>query len=213
MPMSTRSTPKIQKFLTPEKPIFPPRRKKVSSAFAPGSRSSPRTPIPFLEKSYGKLRAKRVVRLRTHARSSSFDSSPRVESEKSGGRDSNPRQPAWKAGVLPLNYPRKQLATSTRRRLDGRKATLLSRTRRGSGSQFERTRQPAEARRAAPPAFAHLETGASAGHPPRARHRRAKADGGQGGIRTPEGVSQQIYSLPPLAAWVPAPVKAIGLRQ
>src|SRR5947207_13971232 len=28
--------------------------------------------------------------------------------------------------------------------------------------------------------------------------------GGQGGIRTPEGVSQQIYSLPPLAAWVPA---------
>lgn len=28
--------------------------------------------------------------------------------------------------------------------------------------------------------------------------------GGLGGIRTPEGVSQQIYSLPPLAAWVPA---------
>ena len=37
--------------------------------------------------------------------------------------------------------------------------------------------------------------------------RRAK-DGGQGGIRTPEGVSQQIYSLPPLAAWVPAPLEA-----
>ena len=25
---------------------------------------------------------------------------------ESGGRDSNPRQPAWKASVLPLNYPR-----------------------------------------------------------------------------------------------------------
>ena len=37
--------------------------------------------------------------------------------------------------------------------------------------------------------------------------RRAK-DGGQGGIRTPEGVSQQIYSLPPLAAWVPARLEA-----
>src|SRR6185295_593084 len=36
--------------------------------------------------------------------------------------------------------------------------------------------------------------------------------GGQGGIRTPEGVSQQIYSLPPLAAWVPARVEAQGLR-
>jgi hypothetical protein len=44
-----------------------------------------------------------------------------------------------------------------------------------------------------------------------ARLRRAKADG-QGGIRTPEGVSQQIYSLPPLAAWVPARVRPEGLR-
>jgi hypothetical protein len=34
---------------------------------------------------------------------------------------------------------------------------------------------------------------------------------GQGGIRTPEGVSQQIYSLPPLAAWVPARFEAEGL--
>ena len=25
---------------------------------------------------------------------------------KSGGRDSNPRRPAWEAGILPLNYPR-----------------------------------------------------------------------------------------------------------
>src|SRR5688572_26593250 len=42
----------------------------------------------------------RVPRLRsTHA-----DAPAR--GEWSGGRDSNPRQPAWKAGVLPLNYPR-----------------------------------------------------------------------------------------------------------
>ena len=33
---------------------------------------------------------------------------------------------------------------------------------------------------------------------------RAKWDGGQGGIRTPEGISQQIYSLPRLTASVPA---------
>ena len=33
---------------------------------------------------------------------------------------------------------------------------------------------------------------------------KARSRSGQGGIRTPEGVSQQIYSLPPLAAWVPA---------
>jgi hypothetical protein len=39
-----------------------------------------------------------------------------------------------------------------------------------------------------------------------------RAKDGQGGIRTPEGVSQQIYSLPPLAAWVPARVEAEGLR-
>src|SRR5215203_4836626 len=31
------------------------------------------------------------------------------------------------------------------------------------------------------------------------RGREASLNGGQGGIRTPEGVSQQIYSLPPLA--------------
>ncbi len=29
--------------------------------------------------------------------------------------------------------------------------------------------------------------------------------GGGGRIRTYEGISQQIYSLPPLAAWVPLP--------
>jgi hypothetical protein len=35
-------------------------------------------------------------------------------------------------------------------------------------------------------------------------HRRiAKKTGGGGRIRTYEGMSQQIYSLPPLAAWVP----------
>src|SRR5580700_3865521 len=31
------------------------------------------------------------------------------------------------------------------------------------------------------------------------------AAGGGGRIRTYEGISQQIYSLPPLAAWVPLP--------
>ena len=33
----------------------------------------------------------------------------------------------------------------------------------------------------------------------------ASGSGGGGRIRTYEGMSQQIYSLPPLAAWVPLP--------
>ena len=95
----------------------------------------------------------------------------------SGGRDSNPRQPAWKAGVLPLNYPRNSTAESGVRIADSGL--------RVAGIHPIRT-------------------------PHSARHDRI---GGQGGIRTPEGVSQQIYSLPPLAAWVPAPTKARGLRR
>src|SRR4051794_39010457 len=34
--------------------------------------------------------------------------------------------------------------------------------------------------------------------------------GGEGGIRTPEGVCQLIYSQPPLAAWVPHRVCAVA---
>src|SRR6185295_16769826 len=45
------------------------------------------------------------------------------ESKWSGGRDSNPRQPAWKAGVLPLNFPR---AISAHRDPDERARRLLS---------------------------------------------------------------------------------------
>ena len=50
------------------------------------------------------------------------------ESKWSGGRDSNPRQPAWKAGVLPLNYPRE---SSAHRAPDEVARRLLSKTRRG----------------------------------------------------------------------------------
>ena len=34
--------------------------------------------------------------------------------------------------------------------------------------------------------------------------RQVQQDGGQARIRTLEDISQQIYSLPPLATWVPA---------
>ena len=53
---------------------------------------------------------------------------------------------------------------------------------------------------------------ASEDHPSLAFAALRRAKDGQGGIRTPEGVSQQIYSLPPLAAWVPARLEAEGLR-
>ena len=31
---------------------------------------------------------------------------PKLLKRWSGGRGSNPRRPAWEAGILPLNYPR-----------------------------------------------------------------------------------------------------------
>ena len=95
----------------------------------------------------------------------------------SGGRDSNPRQPAWKAGVLPLNYPRRIRAAL---RLDSLAKSTSTPAIIGAG--------PERGGRSGP-----------------------SRSGGQGGIRTPEGVSQQIYSLPPLAAWVPAPL-TFGFR-
>ena len=62
---------------------------------------------------------------------------------------------------------------------------------------------PSAARRGPPSRF--LPDWRCGGHPSLClRSARRAKDGGQGGIRTPEGVSQQIYSLPPLAAWVPA---------
>ena len=39
-----------------------------------------------------------------------------------------------------------------------------------------------------------------------------RKDGGRNWIRTSEGVSQQIYSLPPLATWVSYPVAGAQVR-
>jgi hypothetical protein len=82
----------------------------------------------------------------------------------------NPRQPAWKAGTLPLSYAR-----LFRNFLDSRihHAKHLE-------------------------AFIQFTPHKEAGWPTQARF------GGQARIRTLEDISQQIYSLPPLAAWVPA---------
>ncbi len=44
-----------------------------------------------------------------------------------------------------------------------------------------------------------------------ARHR--PTDGGERRIRTSEGMSQQIYSLPPLAAWVSPRNRWSGVRR
>jgi hypothetical protein len=78
----------------------------------------------------------------------------------SGRWDLNPRQPAWKAGTLPLSYAR---------------LTFLL---------------------------------PGCGFPSRPQNKLAGSSeawyGGQARIRTLEDISQQIYSLPPLATWVPA---------
>ena len=94
----------------------------------------------------------------------------------SGGRDSNPRQPAWKAGVLPLNYPRRIRAAL---RLDSLAKSTSTPAIIGAG--------PERGGRSGP-----------------------SRSGGQGGIRTPEGVSQQIYSLPRLTTSVPGQVRQGG---
>jgi hypothetical protein len=82
----------------------------------------------------------------------------------------NPRQPAWKAGTLPLSYAR-----LFRNFLDSR--IHQSQT---------------------PEAFIRRTPHKEARRPTQARF------GGQARIRTLEDISQQIYSLPPLATWVPA---------
>ena len=87
----------------------------------------------------------------------------------SGRWDLNPRQPAWKAGTLPLSYARLFLIPFTHTLI---KPTIL---RRASGS------------------LTYKLAGTN-----------DSSVGGQARIRTLEDISQQIYSLPPLAAWVPA---------
>ncbi len=97
-----------------------------------------------------------------------------------------PTSSAWKAEVLPLNYTR-QLARLQSPDLKPRRA---------------KTRAPCAAPAMGP---GHLQSlirtqSAFAGRgstPP------ASWTGGGGRIRTFEGINQQIYSLPPLAAWVP----------
>ena len=44
---------------------------------------------------------------------------------KSGRRDSNPRRPAWEAGILPLNYARKLLACKELRKIVRRLVGLV----------------------------------------------------------------------------------------
>ena len=86
----------------------------------------------------------------------------------SGRWDLNPRQPAWKAGTLPLSYarPRNIYQHFTARDHNPLRPAILPRM-----THSTRTEPYA---------------------------------GGQARIRTLEAISQQIYSLPPLATWVPA---------
>ena len=114
----------------------------------------------------------------------------------SGGRDSNPRQPAWKAGVLPLNYPRVSTADLGLPIADWRTPRAFN----------------APTRAGPRPQAPNDLPGASLSSIRNPQSPIRNRIGGQGGIRTPEGVSQQIYSLPPLAAWVPAPLEAVGLK-
>ena len=80
----------------------------------------------------------------------------------------NPRQPAWKAGTLPLSYARPCMRAEY---------SVLS-----SSPDFSFSQHSLLSTRNSP----------------------ASCFGGQARIRTLEDISQQIYSLPPLATWVPA---------
>ena len=130
MPMSTKSTVDWKIFLPLKMPIFPPPAEKVSTNFdAPRVLSVHvhRAPTRFysniVDGPPSRISVWRFGGLALH-RSIAPQSTDGVWS---GGRDSNPRQPAWKAGVLPLNYPR---APSSHRPSDEVARRLLSQSRR-----------------------------------------------------------------------------------
>ncbi len=91
---------------------------------------------------------------------------------------------AWKATVLPLNYSR-----AGRTCLGA--APTTTRSSGGASRRIERSVASFESNRSS--------MGGS--NPPHETVSRQLSGGGRW-IRTTEGVSQQIYSLPPLAAWV-----------
>ena len=96
-----------------------------------------------------------------------------------------PTYPAWKAGVLPLNYTRRARPANQpadhRRPEPGPAQTFL----------LCRRLEPARNPQQKPPENQCFAT------------YRSRSTGGGGRIRTYEGISRQIYSLLPLAAWVP----------
>ena len=136
-----------------------------------------------------------------------------------------PAPSAWKAEVLPLNYSRPD-AVPAFAVACGCVTPRPSRAWRDlveGGGLLRASCPPPSALRAAPQAArsrslpAILSNHSGGSHPP-PWHRvcdlypsRSPLRGGQTGggrwIRTTEGVSQQIYSLPPLAAWVPLRVR------
>ena len=128
-----------------------------------------------------------------------------------------PAPSAWKAEVLPLNYSRAgrpacvaPVAGKAAGYRGIRKTPALRET---GGGRWMASALRASALRAAPSAhsasFACCRTSGGS-HPPPTRPPTCPAGetlalretGGGRWIRTTEGVSQQIYSLPPLAAWV-----------
>ena len=111
----------------------------------------------------------------------------------SGRWDLNPRQPAWKAGTLPLSYARLRLLFNLERRVLTSVFTL--RTQHQPTSQFSQS-----------PKREHLQPLTQLTPHVSSPNPRKRGIGGQARIRTLEDISQQIYSLPPLATWVPARV-------
>lgn len=98
----------------------------------------------------------------------------------------NPRQPAWKAGTLPLSYARPRRTYQHINTLQPRPRTL------GPGLPCTQSSylQSAMTPRIEPAQF-----------------------GGQARVRTLEAIRQQIYSLPPLSTWVPAREGPISKRK
>ena len=105
----------------------------------------------------------------------------------------NPRQPAWKAGTLPLSYARLFLLSSFTR----------------SSSQKLFGVHPARPLASSPAhANPHINLNLRVLSRRQEQYDWLRVEqalyGGQARIRTLEDISQQIYSLPPLATWVPA---------
>ena len=123
----------------------------------------------------------------------------------SGRWDLNPRQPAWKAGTLPLSYARPLPHSPEYSALNHNPTHSALST-----HDLPTTHSP---RDDSPNSTPHsLQTSQKAltpldplVNPPSITLTLEQVlHGGQARIRTLEDISQQIYSLPPLATWVPA---------